>query len=45
MLHRLDSVEDALAELDAVMARARRPWAHQLELLQTVPGWGRRWRR
>jgi transposase len=40
MLHRLDLVEEALAELDAVLARACRPWAHQLELLQTIPGVG-----
>ncbi len=40
MLHRLELVEDALAELDAVIAQACRPWAHQLELLQTIPGVG-----
>ena len=40
MLHRLERVEAALAELDAVIAEACRPWAHQLELLQTIPGVG-----
>jgi transposase len=40
MLHRIDLVEAALAELDAVLARACRPWAHQLQLLQTIPGVG-----
>jgi transposase len=40
MLHRLELIEDALAELDAVIATACRPWAHQLELLQTIPGVG-----
>src|SRR4051794_22460091 len=40
MLHRLELIEHALAELDAVLAEACRPWAHQLELLQTIPGVG-----
>jgi transposase len=40
MLDRLERVEAALAELDAVIAEACRPWAHQLELLQTIPGVG-----
>jgi transposase len=40
MLHRLELIETALAELDAVIATACRPWAHQLELLQTIPGVG-----
>jgi transposase len=40
ILHRLDLVETALAELDGVIAAACRPWAHQLELLQTIPGVG-----
>jgi transposase len=38
ILHRLDAVEADLAELDAVIAEACEPWAHQLELLQTIPG-------
>ena len=42
MLRRLDLVETALAELDAVIAEACRPWAHQLELLQTIPGVGQK---
>ncbi len=40
ILRRLELVEDALAELDDVIAEACRPWAHQLELLQTIPGVG-----
>jgi transposase len=40
MLHRLDLVENALDELNAVLAAAFQPWAHQLELLQTIPGVG-----
>jgi transposase len=40
MLRRLDLVEQALAELDAVIIEACRPWAHQIELLQTIPGVG-----
>ncbi|SDX67467.1 Transposase IS116/IS110/IS902 family protein [Geodermatophilus africanus] len=40
MLHRLERVEAALAELDAVIAEACQPWEHQLELLQTIPGVG-----
>jgi transposase len=40
ILDRLDAVEAALAELDAVIADACAPWAHQLELLQTIPGVG-----
>jgi transposase len=40
MLARLALVERALAELDEAIAEAFRPWAHQLELLQTIPGVG-----
>jgi transposase len=40
MLRRLELVEDALAELDAVIAAACRPWQHQIELLETIPGVG-----
>src|SRR3954466_11916310 len=40
MLARISSVETALAELNAVIAAAFTPWAHQLELLQTIPGVG-----
>ncbi|SDY74741.1 Transposase IS116/IS110/IS902 family protein [Modestobacter sp. DSM 44400] len=40
MLTRLDRVEQALAELGELIAEARRPWAHQLELLQNIPGVG-----
>jgi len=40
ILHRLDLVEQALAELDQVIAAECQPWAHQLELLQTIPGVG-----
>ena len=40
MLHRLDRVEKALSELDELIAEACRSWAHQLDLLQTIPGVG-----
>ena len=40
MLRRLDLVEQALAELDGVIAEACAPWQHQIELLQTIPGVG-----
>jgi len=40
ILHRLDLVEQAMAELDDVIAAECHPWAHQLELLQTIPGVG-----
>jgi transposase len=40
MLRRLELVERALAELDAVITEACRPWQHQIELLQTIPGVG-----
>jgi transposase len=40
MLGRLDRVEAALAGLDQVIATATEPWAHQIELLQTIPGVG-----
>ena len=40
MLGRLDLVEQALAELDAVIVDACQPWQHQIELLQTIPGVG-----
>jgi len=37
---RLDLVEEAIAELDAVIAAAVKPWTRQLGLLQTIPGVG-----
>jgi transposase len=40
MLRRLELIELALAELNAVIAEACRPWQHQIELLQTIPGVG-----
>jgi transposase len=40
MLRRLELVESALAELDAVIAAACQPWQHQIDLLQTIPGVG-----
>jgi transposase len=40
ILHRLDLVEQALAELDQVIAAECQPWAHQIDLLQTIPGVG-----
>ena len=39
-LRRLDLVEQAMAELDAVIVEACQPWAYQIELLQTIPGVG-----
>ena len=42
ILDRLDRVEQALAELDEAIAAACEPWAHQIELLQTIPGVGLR---
>src|SRR4029453_6335736 len=38
MLRRLELVEQALAELNAVIVEACRPWQRQIELLQTIPG-------
>jgi transposase len=40
MLRRLELVEQALAELEAVIAEACRPWQHQIDLLETIPGVG-----
>ena len=40
MLARIEAVETALGELNAVLAQAFAPWAHQLELLQSIPGVG-----
>src|SRR5688572_9699036 len=40
ILHRLELVEAALAELNAVIVQACLPWQHQIELLQTMPGVG-----
>lgn len=42
LLARLDMVEAALAELDEAIEAACRPWAHQLELLGTIPGVGKK---
>jgi transposase len=42
ILRRLDLVEQALVELDRVIAVACEPWAHHIELLQTIPGVGER---
>ena len=42
MLGRLDRVEVALAGLDEVIESATQPWKHQIELLQTIPGVGRK---
>jgi transposase len=33
-------LEQALVELDQVIVAACRPWQHQIELLQTIPGVG-----
>ena len=37
-MERLDHVEAALLDLEDVRDETCRPWAHQLELLQTIPG-------
>lgn len=42
ILHRIDEIQAALAELDVVLATAFLPWAHEMELLQTMPGFGPR---
>lgn len=42
LLTRLEQTEAALADLDAAIAEAMTPWAHELELLQTIPGIGLR---
>ena len=40
ILDRLDRVERSLRELNEVIDAACAPWAHQIELLQTIPGVG-----
>src|SRR5690606_32760129 len=40
ILDRLDAVDAALADLDAIIAVETEPWAHEMELLQTIPGVG-----
>jgi transposase len=40
IMHRLDLVEQAMADLDRAIEAACVPWAHQIELLQTIPGVG-----
>lgn len=40
LLTRLDHVDAALVDLEEVTEEACRPWAHQIELLQTIPGVG-----
>jgi transposase len=40
LLERLDHVEAALLDLEDVTDESCQPWAHQLELLQTIPGVG-----
>ena len=40
ILDRLDRVNRSLAELDHTIEIACEPWAHQIELLQTIPGVG-----
>lgn len=42
ILDRLDRVEQAMRELDQVIESACQPWAHEIELLQTIPGFGPR---
>ena len=40
ILDRMRRVEQAMAELDVAIEAACAPWAHQIELLQTIPGVG-----
>ena len=40
ILRRLELVEAALVQADVTIAEACRPWQHQLDLLQTIPGVG-----
>ena len=42
ILDRLDRVDQSLAELDHAITAACEPWAHQIELLETIPGVGPR---
>lgn len=42
ILDRLDRVEQAMRELDEVIESACQPWAHEIDLLQTIPGFGPR---
>lgn len=40
ILDRLERVDLASAEIDAPIESACEPWAHQIDLLQTIPGVG-----
>jgi transposase len=40
LLDRIDRVERAMRELDLAIEAGCSPWAHQVELLQTIPGVG-----
>src|SRR5665647_856837 len=40
LLARIAATEQALVDLDAHLAELMIPWAHELELLQTIPGVG-----
>ncbi len=40
ILDRIDRVEADMVELDEAIEAACEPWAHQLQLLQTIPGVG-----
>lgn len=42
ILRRLELVEQAIKESDELIAAACAPWQHQIDLLQTIPGSGRR---
>ena len=42
ILNRLDLVEQSLADLDVIIRDQCAPWAHEIELLQTIPGVGER---
>ena len=40
ILRRIDQIQAAMAELDEVIDVACEPWQHEIELLQTIPGFG-----
>ncbi|GAC1524696.1 MAG: IS110 family transposase [Marmoricola sp.] len=42
ILDRLSRVEASLAEVEAVIAAECEPWAHEIELLMTIPGVGKK---
>lgn len=41
LLARIAATEQAIADLDAHLEQAMTPWAHEIDLLRTIPGVGR----